>query len=378
MKKTLNATSALVAVGLLTLGASEAFAQAAAPAAPEKMKIGLGGFMLQTMGYADQSNSLGATSATQYKHFDTKSDTEVYFTGSVKLDNGITLGVNVQLESDVQTAAGTVIDESYMSIAHDTFGTLVLGSTDGAGSNLNVQAPWAGAANPYTGDMPSWVVDPGTVIADGMSTGENAGGSNDDNLIKWTSPSLAGFRVGVSYASSQTDSADQPVVTAVDQYETGLQYSGKIGEVGLRVSGIYWSTQGATDATQYDGWALGTDFVFGEFTVGGGYGEMNQNGDVALTAATRSAATETWNIGGKWTSGPTTVALTYGNQKAGATGNDPDDDTHTRWLLGANYILGPGVTLVGSAMRMTFEDEAGTATLENKGWAVVGGVQVDF
>lgn len=378
MKKTLNATTALVAAGLLSLAASEAVAQAAAPAAPEKLKIAVGGFMLQTLGYADQANSFATSAATQYKHFDTKSDTEVYFTGSVKLDNGITVGVNVQLESDVQTAAGTVIDESYMSIAHDTFGTLVLGSTDGAGANLNVQAPWAGATNPYTGDMTAWVVDPGTVIADGMSTGENAGGSNDDNLIRWISPSLAGFRVGVSYASSQTDSANQPLVTEVDQYETGLQYSGKIGDVGLRASAIYWSTQGATDAAQYDGWALGTDVVFGQFTVGGGYGEMNQNGDVALAAATRSAATETWNIGGKWTSGPTTIALTYGHQSADASSADPDEDTHSRWLLGANYVIGPGVTLVGSAMRMTFEDEGNSATLENKGWAVVGGINVDF
>ncbi|MCD6074943.1 MAG: hypothetical protein K0Q70_1826, partial [Rhodospirillales bacterium] len=50
MKKTLYSTTALAAAGLLTLGASDAFAQAAAPAAPEKLKLTLGGFMNQYIG----------------------------------------------------------------------------------------------------------------------------------------------------------------------------------------------------------------------------------------------------------------------------------------------------------------------------------------
>jgi len=89
-------------------------------------------------------------------------------------------------------------------------------------------------------------------------------------------------------------------------------------------------------------------------------------------------ATETWNVGLKYAPGPFTVALTYGHQSADSTSGDPDDDSHSRLVLGANYTLGPGVTLVGSVIRLKFDNEADTQATENTGWAAVGGLQVDF
>jgi predicted porin len=375
MKKTLLRTTFLATAGLLAFGAGDAFAQAAAPAA-EKMKISVGGFMLQTLGWADQDSAF-ERETSGYKSFDTKSDSEVHFKGSLVLDNGLTVAVVAEMEADVQTSGGSVqMDESYLTIGSTTLGTLLLGSADGAGSALNVQAPWTGALNPYTGDMPAWVIDPGGV-ADDISISQNAGGSNDDNIIRYISPTLFGFRAGLSYASSQTDSSTQPTVTETDQWEGGLQFSEKFGDFAVRASGIYWRTNAATLTTDLDGWAIGADVTFADFTFGGGYGEANQDG-ATLAAATTAADTDTWNVGLKYAPGPWEVAFTYGRQKAKSTAADTDDDTHSRWILGGRYTLGPGVTLQASAIRLAYDVEADNATLENDGWAVVGGIQVDF
>ena len=41
----------------------------------------------------------------------------------------------------------------------------------------------------------------------------------------------------------------------------------------VRGSGVYWRTQGGTDSAQVDGWAVGADVTFANFTLGGAYGE---------------------------------------------------------------------------------------------------------
>jgi predicted porin len=378
MKKILFSTTMLATAGVFALSAGDAFGQAAAPAA-EKMKISVGGFMLQTIGYAKQDDDFerGQGAGQGFSGFDQKSDSEVYFRGSVKLDNGLTVGVDIQLEADTQTAANPALDESYMTIASTTLGTLTLGSTNPAGSDLAVNAPFTGALNPYTGDMTGWIIDPGG-MADDMSTNQNSGGGTDDNLVKYVSPSFAGFRVGTSYTPSSTDSFTQPTATESSLWDAGAQYSGKFGDFGVRVSAIYWNQQGAADTAQLDGWAAGADVTFADFTVGGAYGEANDNGTNRIATAATSNSNETWNLGVKYEPGPFALSLTYGRQTADSTALDRDEDSHSRWILGASYTLGPGVALKASVIRLRFDNEANNQTNENSGWAAVGGLLVDF
>jgi predicted porin len=378
MKKTLFATTALATAGLLALSAGDAYAQAAAPAA-EKLKISVGGFMLQTFGWADNKTDDGENAGhVGHKGFDTKNDSEIFFRGSVKLDSGLTVGVDVQLEGDpANGTAGNPIDEGYMTIGSATLGTIYLGSTDNMAGRLNIQAPWTGALNPYTGDMGAWVIDSGG-NANGISTGENAGGAADDSLVGYLSPSFAGFRVGLGYTASTTESGTQPTASEGDQWDGGVQYAGKFGDFGVRASAIYYKTDGGTDTTQVDGWAIGGDVTYANFTFGGGYGEIRQDGDVVLGAAVTAADTDTWNIGVKYAPGPFAVAVTYGHASAPGTSGDTDDETEERWILGGSYTLGPGVNLVGNVIRITHDTETDNATTENKGWAVVGGINVDF
>merc|ERR1711974_10165 len=127
LKKHLLSTSA-IALGVA----------AAAPAAAQEWDVSFGGFMSQHVAYADQSGS-ALTPGGDYDGVDIHSSSEIIFTPSITLDNGLTFGVNVQLETE-QNATGE-IDESYMSISSDTLGQILIGSENSAGYKSMVGAP---------------------------------------------------------------------------------------------------------------------------------------------------------------------------------------------------------------------------------------------
>ena len=89
---------------------------------------------------------------------DVHQTTEIIFTPNVTLDNGLTFGINVQLEGE-RTAAN--IDETYMSISSDSFGRLDLGAENSAGyksmvgapgvTSMYINSPSTSAFIPYTG-----------------------------------------------------------------------------------------------------------------------------------------------------------------------------------------------------------------------------------
>ena len=110
MKKFLFSTTALAVAGAFAFSGT-------ANAAAKPIKIGVGGFMSQEMGLGSNSGSFeanGQGTLTQRDSFNTVQDSEIYFTGTTKLDSGISVSVTVQLEADQVDTAG--IDESYMKL----------------------------------------------------------------------------------------------------------------------------------------------------------------------------------------------------------------------------------------------------------------------
>jgi outer membrane protein OmpU len=95
MKKNLLATTALAAAG--ALAASGAFAQTK----PIELKVK--GYHQQWVGIGSQSNINAA--GEDVTDLDVQEDSEVHFVGSTTLDNGLTFGINVQLEGNTQNDA---------------------------------------------------------------------------------------------------------------------------------------------------------------------------------------------------------------------------------------------------------------------------------
>jgi len=373
MKKALYTTTALAAAGLVSLASFDAFAQAAAPAPAQKMQVAIGGFMSQTVGYVSQT---GTASGLSYKHFDQKADSEIYFTGSINLDNGLTVALNIQLETEPENTSNT--DESYLTIGSADVGTMYLGATNSAAFYLGVAAPGAGVPT-FDGTLASWIVAPSTA---GYRVPSTAGsttntGATDYNRVEYISPSILGFRVGGGYAPSSTASQTQPTVAEGDFTNAAIQWSGAVGDFKPRAYAGWWRVSEAHTTTN-DNYSLGADVTFADWTLGGGYlTSIHRYNDFATTTSQPSG--QNWNAGIKYNPGPFAVALTYAGGKADDTDAVPKSDRLSKFVLGGEYILGPGVTLLGDVARIVYTDEnnAGQAS-ENNGWAVISGVKVDF
>ena len=141
MRKVLLGSTALVAAGLVA--GTSAPAQAAEP-----IKLSLGGYYqafftvraqsdVDNEGVGAGQNTFGNDETVHYT--DVQQEGEVWFVGETTLDNGIKVGVNVQLEAETQ---GDQIDEHYVYFSGN-FGRLVVGAENAAPYLMHYAAPSA-------------------------------------------------------------------------------------------------------------------------------------------------------------------------------------------------------------------------------------------
>jgi outer membrane protein OmpU len=415
MKKTLYSTTALAAAGLLTLGAGDAFAQAAAPAAPQKLKVELGGFHNQLIGFVDHSDKTENALGNEFRNFDQKSDSEIYFTGSVKLDNGITVSLMVQLETDEVTGtagsniainSGTTttlaphtnyIDESYLRLTGD-FGEVRLGTMDGASQALGVQAPGVGLLNISNTDISTWLNKPSGNSASTTCCGSTFGGG-DAQRVYYITPSFAGFRAGGSYTPSNTNAGNIanaiPTNGGADNngwtIDLAAQYADKIGDVGFRAYVGWWENGGATrpgvgssasaaalGSFQQKNISVGADVTFGDITIGAGALKTDDRANSEVDNTANSNDKLAYNAGIAYKPGPWAASFTYQHVELSALSTDPDSDSVNRFVIGATYDIGPGVALGAQLIHQRYYDEADAANGEDKQYGLIGGIAVSF
>lgn len=363
MKKLLVASTALVAV------AAVSSAQAADP-----IKLSISGRMAQLVSYADNDDieTAGTVTATRKtEEFDVKGISEVYFTGSTKLDNGLTVSVRFELEGDNNN--DNTMDESFLTVSSDTLGSLVLGAEKHQSDNIAVSAPAAGA--------PVWNNE--TTFATFVSAPSNftaftgTADGQDSYKVGYVSPSFGGLRIVASAAPEdfEGDSAAAIDISAGDQsgYSVGVAYSGDFSGVAVNGSASTYQTTHGLDQLR-----LGATVAVAGFTVGADY--------TKAAYANNEAAGDTnegreFNVGVSYATGPYTIALTYldGEREGTAKSTNSKKDESNAWNLGVNYNLGAGVTLLGNVMSVEYNGENVSTASENKdGWAVVTGVSLAF
>ncbi|MEW5728208.1 MAG: porin, partial [Pseudomonadota bacterium] len=119
MKKVLIASTALVAAGMMTAGAAQA---------SEKIKLNLGGFSKWWVVGQWNDDKYQRNAIADYNSVDVKGDNEIFFGGSTTLDNGMKVGVQIELEAGGHTdQSSDTIDESYMFV-ETGFGKFIVGS----------------------------------------------------------------------------------------------------------------------------------------------------------------------------------------------------------------------------------------------------------
>jgi len=378
MKKSLFLTTALVAAGFMTLGATDV------AAAGKKGKMGITGTYKALAGYAKQQgayeNLQTGTSRTSYNTIDFKTDSEVHFKASHVTDGGLKVGVFVELETDQASTA--TIDGSGVTIGGG-FGTVMIGNAAHAAAIMNVNAPGVGAVGLTGPDLASWVLAPAAVP---MGAAGTSIGGRDDMKLRWVSSSFSGFTIGGSYTPSQTSGNNMAANggnsgTEVAVADAAVKYSGKMGASTVSANYAMWSTDAGTASV--DGWSAGASTTFGAFTVGASYKDVESTGKtaagVSVSTTSTSSSEEAVGVGAVWKQGKMQLSLGYFNSSMPRATATAGDDEATKWVLGADYAMGPGVNFVGTVASVKWDDEANTNTANNnKGVAVIGGVKIAF
>ena len=353
MKKILLGSTAIVAAGMI----------ASAPAgAASKIKMKIGGYMEQWVGYVSNDDGVDQ----DFSGFDVKSDAEVMFKGSTKLDNGMTVGVNVQLEAN--SNQGDQIDESYI-ILKGGFGEINLGSENSAQYKMHY-APSDYGIGMNSGDESSWVAtiaDAGgdQISKSGMfraplgSTYVEVTRANDSEKITYYTPRVEGFQLGVSYSpDSNQDSNGMPNrdTNNTDLVMVGANFKRNMGGMSIGVSAGYGTV---TDAPSAAGSLEPSATNFG---VKIGMGGMSAGVSMASFEDHGSGDGTSINAGVAYSSGKMGVSLAYlhgerdGSGTTGAGDLDGQSESDV-FHLSAKYSLGGGVTWAGTLGHVTFSSD---------------------
>ena len=340
MRKTLLATTALACAGALAAGPASA---------ADMLSVGIGGYMEQWVGMADVDG------ATNEGAIEVKSDTELYFKGSLAADNGLTFSIDVQLEGT--NNAGSYIDESSLKVTGD-FGDLRLGSEDAASNLMHYGATDVGVG--FTaGDFPWWFGF-GAI----NTYGQGSAGFADIPRIVYFTPRMEGVQLGLSYTPDTTlTQAEQNTKPSdnndMDSTSIGLNYKGAIGE-----SSVSFSLGHHVQATDMDDDAtytnLGLKVGMGAFGFNVAWAGA-EDGDDADT----SSDSDTVTLGASYTQDALSVSMAYGMVDRGGDGVET-----TSAILSARYVLAPGVAFRTSL----FTSEEG----DMEGVGLAGGIGINF
>lgn len=357
MKKFLLGTSALVAAGLATTQAQ----------AIDPIKIGLTGYVSSVLVLGHQSNTPDRFSTLKY-------DGEIKFVGETRLDNGIKVGVQVELEAftvkQPGTTSGDQIDEHFMWFEGE-FGRVEVGATNAAGNKLHVFIPSL---------MPSHGVDTPDYFHFATPSRSNSGlfstapsdplDNEDANKISYFSPKFGPFRFGISYTPEFEPGLDGNVCAANGGFggQYGVCPKNILGrwkndiEGGVRFDfdwngvAIAWSAgaQFAQPANRNDEftnlrrYATGLSLTYQGFTLGGAYRWTNQG----LKGKNNNVM---YGLGATYTTGPWGFSLAWSytrDQDGGSFVGTPDK--LNLFDGGVVYNLGPGVDLFGGAQYAKF------------------------
>jgi outer membrane protein OmpU len=199
-----------------------------------------GGFEWKyTQQAADQTSLDGDSFAT---------DNEVVISFSNKTDSGLTVGGKVELDIDTNNPTGggqTVNDESVLTISGG-FGTFRLGQEDSMHETFGITEV----------DL---IDEEGDGRFTGNSISANAGeqGSTDGNKIGYVTPSMGGFKAGISVEDSGASAT-------TDMTAMGASYSMPLANGSLTVKYNQSTLDGATDT---DSTNMGAQFSMGAMSL---------------------------------------------------------------------------------------------------------------
>lgn len=367
------------AVAVLAMAVSPAFAQD-----DSTLKLNLGGHF---KGYANYSSQDDEFTGTDVRDFDFLRQTEVHFGGETTLDNGLTVGA--QIETLADAGDSFEIDESYIYMA-GSWGRVNVGDEDGAAYLLQVAAP---SADDNIDGIRQFIAPlnlGGVALAGGAFSGVGeayAGGLDYDNdlagnsdKVTYLTPVFSGFQAGLSY-TPQVDGAetitgsrggngnlvdtDGTGVGYEDVVEAALRWEGSYNNVGMILGGGYtWAIEDDNNE-----WNVGADLDFGPFGLGAVY-TQNDYASELVTGDDDDA--QTWVVGADYTTGPFKLGASY-------LGSDVEDGYEAnRFSGGVIYTYGPGMSFRGSVAYTDLDVDTAAGGGDADAVTATVGTQINF
>lgn len=342
MKKVLLGTSALVAASVIATGAAKA-------------EVSLNMWSYTGYGFAidgdDQASDPGLVS---YQN------ANVDFRGSTELDNGMTVGMTVDMFA---YNGATAIDETRVSVSDD-WGTIDIGGNDSAADLMN-GVHWVTGNGVNSGTYSAYAAQ----ITDSTAYMKTASSfSGDAQGIRYFTPIMNGLRGAVSYQGDSSDANWSNIDSAAGNYNNvvsvSVEYSGDMDGVGLSFNAgvdhamsfthVATTSAGADDdASQY---FVRGGVSTGGFFVGAAYATADFN-----TSSTAKVDAWTFAATASYSTGPHTIGLEYVTAEKDLTRNTAGDDQEGQsFLIGYNNNLGNGVYW-DARYAMLEQDESGTA-----------------
>jgi len=359
MKKVLIGTSALIAVGLLT-------AQGASAA--DRISLGVSGNYRVLGGFVNQDDGTGQ-SANGSRNHGIGTDGKINFSGSTTLDNGIEVGVRVELEAQT---VGDQIDEHYVWLENtDVWGRIEMGDRDGADNKMNVLAPYVfGSA--IVGCKTIRLVNPPA-----NSAGVNCivpGLSGDSTKLTYYTPRFSGIQLGVSYTPDQAENLGAAFGTEItgddatagelgEFMEIGANWNGNFGDASVRASAGYATADAEGQlSNDRDKWSLATTISMNGWSLGAQYQSDETNGG-AVTATNTQRDDISWRVGLSYATGAWVLGAEYFNREVDITATASDEAEV--WGVGAKRNLGAGVSAGIGVHIWDWQDDANAAAGEN-------------
>ena len=385
-----------MAVGLIVGPASAA----------DKIKLSLGGYYTAQAQFGSNENNV-AGSNDGFRDHGFGSEGEIYFRGSTTLDNGIRMGVAVDLEGET---TGDQIDNNYIW-ASGNFGLIQYGETWGPGLMM---AKGSVGERTRNGDFSSHNA---SAALNGLGFNSYGGGAGVTNLpqqkLAYYTPRMSGFQVGISYApdsrvaaSNGARNSDQDGNVGSEMLDMGINYTGKVAGTALALHAGYFTSQSeggapvaaaaigtvatsttetttgvqvitsavaaaaaAAPAADVDGHSISGQVSSNGVTVGGRYTKKHDQGGAGLDQTQ-------WRVGADYKTGMWGVGVTYQVAEADVTATT--EDTSTYLSIGSTYNLGPGITMYGGMVFVTYDDDAGAAANEGDNSFAILGSRLSF
>ena len=368
MKKLILSSTALVGIASLANAAQ----------ASDGIKLDVGGFF-QTV-YQGIFDSKSDDAFGDHRNYDRlMNNAEVHFKGETTLDNGLTVGAQIELEGE---NANDQIDKSFVYWSGG-FGKVQIGSQDGPIGACSVFPPGA-TANFSAFSPASWGSnDP----VGSNSVCSDAFGAGNSQSIKYTTPNFAGFQLTLAYmpSSNAEDYTQQgvnnagapsnPDGTAHHSFGAYATYSYAGDGWGVDWGGggdwqaAFNSTSGGNDGRS-DDYQTALNINFGGFAVGGiaeYYDTGGSDNNAWVAGGGASYGIDAWTVG---------IQGSHGHFHGAGLGfaADPGGSRNlSRVILTGSYEMGPGVVLDTEVGYTWFHDsgEASADTGNNSSYHAV-------